>query len=79
MVEPHWATCEEGRQGLLILASFVPSLVNWVLVGPMTTEVMFERHRLERLEAKEFDEPNVRLPLYPCVAGHPAHPLPEWR
>lgn len=60
LVEPHWATCEEGRQGLLILASVVPSLLNWVLVGPMATDVMLERHRLERLESKEYDEPNVR-------------------
>ena len=59
LVEPHWATCDEGRQGLLILASMVPSLVNWLVVGPLTTDVMFERHRLERLEAKEYDEPNV--------------------
>ncbi|CAD6567664.1 MAG: hypothetical protein TREMPRED_003810 [Tremellales sp. Tagirdzhanova-0007] len=58
LVEPHWATCEEGRQGLLILASVVPSLLNWVLVGPMATDVMLERHRLERLESKEYDEPN---------------------
>ncbi|KAK1922519.1 hypothetical protein DB88DRAFT_495409 [Papiliotrema laurentii] len=58
LVEPHWATCEEGRQGLLILASVVASAVNWLVVGPLTTSVMFDRHRLERLEGKEADEPN---------------------
>jgi hypothetical protein len=58
-VKPHWLTSEEGRQGLCILAALVPQAINWLFVGPKTTEVMFERHRLERLESKEYDEPNV--------------------
>jgi len=57
-VEPHWLTSEEGRQGLMIVAALVPQLVNWLAVGPMATQVMLERHRLERLEGKEYDEPN---------------------
>ena len=59
LVEPHWATCEEGRQGLLIVAAFASSAVNWLIVGPWATSTMFERHRLERVEGKEHDEPNV--------------------
>jgi hypothetical protein len=35
--------------------------INWLFVGPKTTEVMFERHRLERLEGKEYDEPAVSI------------------
>jgi len=46
----------------MIIASLVPQLLNWVLVGPMTTNVMIERHRLEKLELKEYDEPNVSGP-----------------
>jgi len=57
-VPPHWNSSEEGHQGLLILAGLVPQVINWLIVGPWTTEVMFERHRLERLEGKEYDEPN---------------------
>ncbi|WWD21096.1 hypothetical protein CI109_105577 [Kwoniella shandongensis] len=57
-VEPHWATSEQGQQGLLIVASMVPQLLNWLVVGPLATDAMFERHRLERLEGKEHDEPN---------------------
>lgn len=56
-VPPHWATSEEGQQGLMILAALVPQLANLVYLGPKTTEVMLERHRLERLEGKEYDEP----------------------
>ncbi|WVO15293.1 hypothetical protein L204_102949 [Cryptococcus depauperatus] len=55
-VEPHWLTCEEGRQGLLIIGALVPQLLNWLVVGPLTTNVVFERHRLERVEGKEYDE-----------------------
>ncbi|WVN87769.1 uncharacterized protein L203_102964 [Cryptococcus depauperatus CBS 7841] len=40
-VEPHWLTCEEGRQGLLIIGALIPQLLNW----------------LERVEGKEYDEP----------------------
>jgi len=57
-IEPHWATSTEGQQGLLILSALVPQLANWLYLGPKATEVMFERHRLERLEGKEYDEPN---------------------
>ncbi|KAK4684352.1 hypothetical protein P7C73_g5830, partial [Tremellales sp. Uapishka_1] len=57
-VEPHWASSEQGIQGLLIIASLVPNLVNWLVVGPKATEIMFERHRLEKIEGKEYDEPN---------------------
>ncbi|RXK38803.1 hypothetical protein M231_03979 [Tremella mesenterica] len=57
-VPPHWATSEEGQQGLLIIASLIPSLINWIYVGPKATEIMFERHRLERLEGKEYDDPS---------------------
>ncbi|ORY26255.1 hypothetical protein BCR39DRAFT_470544 [Naematelia encephala] len=57
-VPPHWATSEEGIQGLLILGGLVPNLLNWLVLGPATTKVMFERHRVERLEGKEHDEPN---------------------
>jgi hypothetical protein len=66
LVEPHWATCEEGRQGLLILASVVASAVNWLVVGPLASSTMFERHRLERLEGKEHDEPNVSHATQGC-------------
>ena len=58
-VPPHWATSEEGHQGLLILGGLVASIFNLVIVGPWTTEVMFERHRLERIEGKEYDSPSV--------------------
>lgn len=61
LVEPHWATCEEGRQGLLIVAALASSAVNWLIVGPWASSVMFERHRLERVEGKEYDEPNVSV------------------
>lgn len=59
LVEPHWMTCEEGRQGILIVAALASSALNWLVVGPMATSTMFERHRLERVEGKEYDEPNV--------------------
>ncbi len=53
----------------MIIASLVPQLLNWVLVGPMTTNVMIERHRLEKLELKEYDEPNVSGPGNETRAG----------
>jgi hypothetical protein len=43
----------------MIVAGLVPQLLNLLFFGPQATKVMFERHRLERLEGKEFDEPNV--------------------
>ncbi len=42
------------RYALLIM-----QLASWLYVGPKTTEVMFERHRLERLEDKQYDDPSV--------------------
>ncbi|AFR96000.1 hypothetical protein J008_03892 [Cryptococcus neoformans] len=57
-VEPHWLTSEEGRQGLLIVAGLVPQVLNWLVVGPLANSVVFERHRLERVEGKEYDEAN---------------------
>lgn len=46
-------------QGLLIVSALVPSLVNWLYAGPKATEVMFERHRLEKLEGKSYDDAQV--------------------
>jgi hypothetical protein len=46
-------------QGLLIVGALVPSLVNWLYAGPKATEVMFERHRLEKLEGKSYDDAQV--------------------
>ncbi|ORX39056.1 hypothetical protein BD324DRAFT_618376 [Kockovaella imperatae] len=57
-VPPHWTSCEEGHQGLFIVGSLTANLINWIIVGPWTTSVMFERHRLERLEGKEYDAEN---------------------
>ncbi len=57
--KPHWWSSEEGRQGLLIVAGLIPNLVNWLIVGPKATDVMFERHRVERIEGKEYDSPDV--------------------
>lgn len=37
----------------------VPQLLNLLVFGPGATKVMFERHRLERLEGKEYTEANV--------------------
>lgn len=39
----------------------MPQAVNWLYAGPKATETMFERHRLERLEGKGYDEANVSL------------------
>jgi hypothetical protein len=58
-VKPHWHSSEEGRQGLLIVAGLVPQLLNLIWFGPQATKVMFERHRLEKLEGKEYNEANV--------------------
>jgi len=58
-VKPHWHSSEEGRQGLLILAGLVPQLLNLIWFGPQATKVMFERHRLEKLEGKEYNDANV--------------------
>ncbi|WWC64132.1 uncharacterized protein I303_106740 [Kwoniella dejecticola CBS 10117] len=58
-VEPHWATSAEGQQGLLIVASLIPQLLNLLVVSPLASDIMFERHRQERVEGKEYDEPNV--------------------
>lgn len=71
-VEPHWTTCEEGHQGLFILAALVPQVLNWLVVGPMASSVMLERHRLERLEGKEYDEPNVSVSACFDFNGLPA-------
>jgi hypothetical protein len=43
----------------LIVASAVASALNWLVVGPLASGAMLERHRLERLEGKEYDEPFV--------------------
>ena len=56
--QPHWYQIEEGVQGLFILAALVPQVVNWLVVAPAATRVMYERHRLERTEGKGFDSPN---------------------
>jgi hypothetical protein len=58
-VKPHWHSSEEGRQGLLIVAGLVPQLLNLIWFGPQATKVMFERHRLEKLEGKEYNDANV--------------------
>ncbi|OCF31397.1 hypothetical protein I317_05955 [Kwoniella heveanensis CBS 569] len=58
-VEPHWATSEAGHQGFLILAALIPQVLNLLVVGPWTSEVMFQRHRQERVESKEYDEAGV--------------------
>ena len=58
-VKPHWHSSEEGRQGLLIVAGLIPQLLNLIWFGPQATKVMFERHRLEKLEGKEYNEANV--------------------
>jgi len=58
-VKPHWHSSEEGRQGLLIVAGLVPQLLNLIWFGPQATKVMFERHRLEKMEGKEYNEANV--------------------
>jgi len=50
----------------MIVAGLVPQLLNLLFFGPQATKVMFERHRLERLEGKEFDEPNVSLAGQSC-------------
>ncbi|BEI83918.1 hypothetical protein CcaverHIS002_0405220 [Cutaneotrichosporon cavernicola] len=43
-----WWGIEEGVQGLLIVAAFVPQLINWVAVGPRAIRLAYERHRAER-------------------------------
>ncbi|WRT68955.1 uncharacterized protein IL334_005937 [Kwoniella shivajii] len=58
-VEPHWTTSEAGQQGLLILASLVPQLLNLIVITPLANDAMFERHRQERVEGKEYDEADV--------------------
>ncbi|WVQ81552.1 hypothetical protein IAT38_003676 [Cryptococcus sp. DSM 104549] len=58
-VEPHWLTSEQGRQGLLIIAGLIPQAINWLVVGPLANDLVFKRHRQERVESKEYDEPNV--------------------
>ncbi|KAL7421195.1 hypothetical protein Q5752_004080 [Cryptotrichosporon argae] len=60
---PHWHEAEEGVQALLVVAALVPSLANWLVVGPAATKTMFERHRLERLEGKEYDAPAPSEPM----------------
>jgi hypothetical protein len=65
LVEPHWATCEEGRQGMLIVGSVIASVVNYLVVAPLTTKVMLDRHRQERLEGKEYDAPTVSIASWP--------------
>ena len=66
LVRPHWHSSQEGVQGLLIVGALVPSLVNWLYAGPKATEVMFERHRLEKLEGKSYDDAQVcRLCMVP--------------
>ncbi|WWC91314.1 uncharacterized protein L201_006257 [Kwoniella dendrophila CBS 6074] len=58
-VPPHFTSSPEGQQALLIIGSFVPQLLNLLVVSPLASNVMFERHRQERVEGKEYDEPNV--------------------
>lgn len=41
------------------MAGLVPQVLNWLVVGPLANNVVFERHRLERVEGKEYDEANV--------------------
>lgn len=41
------------------MAGLVPQVLNWLVVGPLANSVVFERHRLERVEGKEYDEANV--------------------
>ncbi|TFK76791.1 hypothetical protein BDN72DRAFT_783256 [Pluteus cervinus] len=35
--------------------------VNYLIIGPMTSKTMFQRHRLERDEGKAYNEPGARL------------------
>lgn len=44
---------------MLIVAGLVPQLLNLIWFGPQATKVMFERHRLEKMEGKEYNEANV--------------------
>ncbi|KAL1406040.1 hypothetical protein Q8F55_007723 [Vanrija albida] len=55
---PHWWQLEEGVQGLLILAGFVPQLANLLVVGPKAVQVSLERHRLEAAEGKAYSDAN---------------------
>ncbi|WVQ75451.1 hypothetical protein IAR50_005076 [Cryptococcus sp. DSM 104548] len=57
-VPPHWLTSEEGQQGLFIIAGLVPQLLNWLVVGPLATSTVFDRHRQERVEGKDYDAEN---------------------
>ncbi|WWC97864.1 hypothetical protein V866_004751 [Kwoniella sp. B9012] len=59
-VPPHHnSDYPEGIQALLIIGSLIPQLLNLIVVSPLASDVMFERHRQERVEGKEYDEPNV--------------------
>ncbi|GMK59349.1 hypothetical protein CspeluHIS016_0703640 [Cutaneotrichosporon spelunceum] len=43
-----WWNIEEGQQGLLILAAFVPQLINWIAVGPRALRLAYKHHRSEK-------------------------------
>ncbi|WVR09146.1 hypothetical protein IAU60_006208 [Kwoniella sp. DSM 27419] len=62
-VEPHWTTCEAGHQGLMIIAAMLPQVLNLLVVGPYTSDLMFQRHRQERVEGKEYDEAGISAEL----------------
>lgn len=44
----------------VLAAGFVAtSAVNWLVVTPWTSKIMFKRHRLEREEGKSYTDPNA--------------------
>ncbi|BGP45519.1 hypothetical protein JCM10450v2_001338 [Rhodotorula kratochvilovae] len=60
-VKVDWARFwRSGDRNVWALALMTLSgLANWVVVGPMTTKVMKRRHRRERIEDKEYNDPKA--------------------
>ncbi|GAA5954415.1 hypothetical protein JCM8115_004581 [Rhodotorula mucilaginosa] len=57
LVRTFWRHGNKTVWALVVMAS--SGFANWLFVGPLTTGVMKQRHRKERLEGKSYNEPGV--------------------
>ncbi|KAB5592628.1 COP9 signalosome complex subunit 6 [Ceratobasidium theobromae] len=46
-------------QAWILALAVVSQTSNLIYLGPMTSEIMFERHKLERAEKKQYDDPTA--------------------
>jgi hypothetical protein len=49
----------EVAQAYALAAATVSNLANLLVIGPITSKVMFQRHKLEREEGKSYDQAGV--------------------